>query len=853
VNPQIIDLCGGDTPDYDCEGDTPDYDYSDAENTPYAGREQAEVEPPRRQSVSPEPSVIKASPYFECRGGVPIQSQVRSSGGSFASLVPMTASTKKSPKRKTPTYEKEPTQSKKRAVPKFQAVETDIQNIPTSSAKLVTAFPQPKKKSVPKLQAVKTHSKNIPTGSAQLVTAFPREAVVHQGDWTGASHKVPRCPPGHTLLESSTHEDFKYMIDTKKCSAVLLSVLSDGKSLLSTDNSTKIADQVKRKQLGGKPIEAVVVGMSVIFVEIRTDCSLGILHKYYIPVVKHETRSHVPDCVWSAFEHLLSSHKVEKYMFNAQFQLRELLKAGSEEGAFKTLFPLRGRVNKIYDPMVAAYCMHSELESYAFSFLLQTYGAVSNADGIEPPKVAGLDNSLENDARSLYQLMQVLCAKLSKQNLRSAFMSVEMKMVPLLAEMEFGGIPANKKYLESLGPPISQVLSQLEGLVRTLVKGKIPHDFNIQSPHQVSELLFNTLKLIPPKKNTSSKKAKTDHASCNKEVLESMQSQHPVIKPIMQYRDLMKTEGTFVGGLAKHIKSHAIFGLTITPNWNHMGTATGRLSSSEPNMQNVTNDRESEFGLNLNVRNFLEARPDTVLVGADYSNLELRVLAHMSGDMSMTQLFSRGRTVDVIRLISSRCYSKSIEDVTNEERKKTKSALYGVIYGSGADVLARQLGISREEAKDQQQMIRNKFRGIQVLTDRVVKSATAQGFVLTIKGRRRIIKNLQSTFAPTREMGKRQAFNAAIQGSAADIIKVASIKMSEKMSELSDKGGECFSMVRLLAQIHDELLYEVPASLVKEFVPLLQNEMECAADMSVPLFVKVQTGNRWGDMKMCGA
>ena len=350
-------------------------------------------------------------------------------------------------------------------------------------------------------------------------------------------------------------------------------------------------------------------------------------------------------------------------------------------------------------------------------------------------------------------------------------------------------------------------------------------EFNINSPKQLGELLFEKLAL------PSGKKTKSGY-STDIEVLAALRDKHPVVPAVMEFRQLMKLKSTYVDGLLSEIAPDG----RIHTSFNMMATATGRLSSAEPNLQNIPVRTE----LGAEIRRMFVAEPGNVLIDADYSQIELRLLAHISGDEVMRNAFRNG--FDIHTVTASQVFGVQPDAVTPEMRRRAKAVNFGIVYGISRFALAEDLGVSRKEADDYMNQYFATYSGVRHYMDEIVKTARKQGYVATIMGRRRYLPELESPVFNIRAFGERVALNAPIQGSSADIIKLAMINTARRLRAENRKA-------KLILQIHDELIIEAPLAEAEQIKTLLREEMENVMRLSVPLTVDVAAGKNWAEAK----
>ncbi|MBO5924075.1 MAG: DNA polymerase I [Lentisphaeria bacterium] len=402
------------------------------------------------------------------------------------------------------------------------------------------------------------------------------------------------------------------------------------------------------------------------------------------------------------------------------------------------------------------------------------------------------------------------------------FYDVEMPLSQVLSKMEKRGIALDGKGLAGFGEKLSGELAALESAVYQAA-GK---EFNINSTKQLNTLLFEELKLEPAGKKTKS------GYSTDAEALEKMLDQHPVIELILKYRKIAKIHSTYVEGLLKYLQSDG----KVHTSFNMTATATGRLSSTEPNLQNIPTAAEAGG----EIRKFFHAGEDSVLIDADYSQIELRILAHIANDPVMINAFKNNE--DIHAVTASQIFNVNISEVTSAMRRQAKAVNFGIVYGISAFALANDLGISKKEAENYIASYFEKYSAVKNYLDNAVKTAKVSGYAETMWGRRRYLPELKSKIFAVRSFGERVALNMPIQGSAADLIKVAMIKVDSELKKAGLTAG-------LLLQIHDELLLSAPANEAEKAAGILKNAMESAAKLAVPLAVSLKIGKDYYSVK----
>lgn len=402
------------------------------------------------------------------------------------------------------------------------------------------------------------------------------------------------------------------------------------------------------------------------------------------------------------------------------------------------------------------------------------------------------------------------------------FNDIEMPLVPILAQIQFNGMIVDEEELKNFGDELKEQLNILTQEIYELCG----EEFNINSHQQLGKILFEKLKLPVYKKTKNGYTTDVD-------VLEKLKNEHPVIEKILEYRTLTKLNSTYVEGLMPYINKetkriHSSFHQTIT--------ATGRISSTEPNLQNIPTRAE----IGKHIREAFKPADGNIYIDADYSQIELRVLAHISQDKNMIHAFKHGE--DIHKQAASKVFNISIEDVTKEQRASAKAVNFGIVYGISDFGLANQIGVGNREAKEYINQYLNKYRGIRHFMKDIVDSAREQGYVETLFGRRRYIPEIKSTNYMVRQFGKRVAMNTPIQGTAADIMKIAMINVDKALKENEING-------RIVLQIHDELLLEVKKEDKEKAKKILKECMEQAMKLSVPLEVEISEGASWYEVK----
>ncbi len=468
-----------------------------------------------------------------------------------------------------------------------------------------------------------------------------------------------------------------------------------------------------------------------------------------------------------------------------------------------------------FDTELAAYLLDPTAGSYELRKLVQSYFTEDMA--AEPTT----SETWYADAAWVEALWGVLRPKLEELGLMGVLEQIELPLCPVLAEMEKQGMLVDQAALAQFGEKLRAEIAALE----TEIYEQAGETFNLNSTQQLGKILFEKLGLPPVKKT------KTGY-STSAEVLEKLRPAHPMIDKLLEYRQLTKLNSTYVEGLARGIgpdgRIHTSFQNTVT--------ATGRLSSTEPNLQNIP----VRTPLGAQLRTMFIAPPDWVLVDADYSQIELRLLACISGDERMIQGFLSGE--DVHTHTAAQVFGLSPEEVTPELRRRAKAVNFGIVYGISGFSLAQDIGVSQKEAKAYMEKYLETFAGVRAYMYNIKEQAKKDGYVATLMGRRRWLPELRSANFNMRSFGERVALNMPIQGTAADVMKLAMIRVAQA---LKDQGLEA----RLVLQVHDELIVECPQREAEQVKLLLEEEMEQVVKLAVPLTADAGVGRSWGEAK----
>lgn len=530
----------------------------------------------------------------------------------------------------------------------------------------------------------------------------------------------------------------------------------------------------------------------------------------------------------SYFKEILENENIKKYSYG----LNEMYVILEQNGIL-----LKGIE---FDAEIAAYILnpsnnHYKLEELASQYLNIDISEYLEAVGANQEKETQMtlfsqeENNIDFEKyhNAIYtyviaKLIEVMEPKMQEISSMDLFKNIEMPLVKVLAEMQYEGIYVDKEELISFGDKLKEEIESIKQEIYNL-SGE---EFNINSTQQLGVILFEKLKLPVYKKTKKGYSTDVD-------ILEKLKPEHPVIEKILEYRTLMKLNSTYIDGLIGYIneytkKIHSYFHQTVT--------ATGRISSTEPNLQNIPTRAEQ----GKQIKKAFKAQKGNIFIDADYSQIELRILAHISKDKNMREAFLNEE--DIHKQVASKVFDVPLEEVTKEQRTAAKAVNFGIVYGISGFGLAEQLGISRKKAEQYIEQYLNKYCGVKQFMDEIVEEAKQNGYVETLFHRRRYIPELSSNNYMVRQFGARVAMNTPIQGTAADIMKIAMIHVNERLKEEKLNA-------RLILQIHDELLIECNIEEKEKVKEILKESMEKAVKLEVPLEVEVSEATDWYDVK----
>jgi len=606
-----------------------------------------------------------------------------------------------------------------------------------------------------------------------------------------------------TQVETKPPQRDYHIINTTPALDELLNRLSAAKSFAFDLETTSL-----------DPMSAQLVGISL---------SPARGEAYYIPVghVGWGEVEQLPlEQVIARLKPLLEDNTSAKLAHNGKYDMEVLAEYGI---AVKNL---------TFDSMLAAYLLSEKslgLKALAFSKLAIEMTPITDLIGsgakqisMSQVEVARAADYACADADMTGQLAELLEVELHQQGLWQLFSQVELPLVPVLVHMERNGVALDTELLRQMSHRLGEQLLKLEAEIYN----SVGHQFNINSPQQLSAVLFDELKLPPARKTKGG-------YSTGAAVLEELRGVHPIIEFILGYRQLAKVKSTYIDALPSLINPKTG---RVHTSFNQTRTATGRLSSSEPNLQNIPVRGE----LGKEVRQAFIAPPGSYLLAADYSQIDLRALAHLSQDQSLLSAFHRDE--DIHTATAAQVFGVEPSEVTPDMRRVAKTVNFGVIYGMSDYGLEQATELSREEAAQFIAAYFEKYPGVKQYLESTKEQAREEGYVQTLLGRRRSIPEINSSNRQVREAAERMAINMPVQGTSADIIKVAMINLDREVDKRQLKS-------KMLLQVHDELIFEVPEAELEEMRQMVPEIMSTALELSVPLKVDIKTGTNWGEME----
>ena len=538
---------------------------------------------------------------------------------------------------------------------------------------------------------------------------------------------------------------------------------------------------------------------------------------FYVPVPQDEAEARK---IVEIFRPAYENEKILKIGQNLKYDYEVLMNYGVE---------IKG---KMFDTMIAHYVIQPELH-HNMDYLAEIYlnYQTIHIEELLGPKGKGQKNMSELDPKDVYEyaaedadvtlkLKNKLEAELRKYGAEELFYNIEMPLMPVLAEMEMNGVLIDTKSLAETSTVLTKRMEEVEREIYELAGG----EFNIASPRQVGEVLFDKLKIVE-----KAKKTKKGQYVTNEEVLQSLKGKHKIVGAILEHRGLKKLLGTYIDALPKLINSRTGH---IHTSFNQATTATGRLSSSDPNLQNIPVRGEE----GKEIRKAFIPEPGCLFFSADYSQIELRVMAHLSDDENMIEAFREGH--DIHAATAAKIYKEEMENVTRDQRTKAKRANFGIIYGITIFGLADRLEISREEARQLIDGYFETFPKVKEYMEKAKEEARSKGYVETLFHRRRYLADINSANGTVRGFAERNAINAPIQGTAADIIKVAMVRIHRRFKSENIRS-------KMILQVHDELNFSVYPDEKEKVERIVLEEMQNAFPMEVPLVADCGWGNNW--------
>lgn len=623
-----------------------------------------------------------------------------------------------------------------------------------------------------------------------------------------------------TLLARLPELSKKLSLPTDEVEVKKVEAVNNSKYLL-VDNNEQLSELVSKLEKA----QQVAIDTETSSLDSRHADLIGISLAYDEKSAYFVTAKLIGTAAWKKFGEILSKDKLFKIMHNAKFDIHVLHHAGIN-------------VTKVdFDTLVGAYLIKGgervlDLKSLVYQEFGKSMTPITDLIGergkeqktlLEVP-IADVAQYAAADADFTFRLMKKFQPELEHEKMDKLFNEVEMPLVTILTDMEETGVKIDIAYLAELAREMQSKIIELE---KTIYQ-QAGTEFNISSPKQLKEILFDKLNISPE----GLRHTKTGISTAASE-LEKMRGQHPVIDHLFEYRELTKLLSTYVAALPQLVDSttgrvHSSFNQTVT--------ATGRLSSSDPNLQNIP--ARGDWG--ARIRRAFIAETGNRLISVDYSQIELRVAAHLSQDKRMIEVFKAGR--DVHAATAAFIFGVDQDKVTPDQRRTAKEVNFGILYGMGAFGLAERTDLSRTEAKEFIDRYFKTFSQLKVWLDEIKDEARKFGAVRTLLGRKRNLPEINSGVAQVRAGAERMAINLPVQGTAADLIKVAMVKVAAKLPKIS-------TTAKMIMQVHDELVFEVPAEEVDIVVKTIKQEMENAIELKVPVVVDVKVGKNWSEME----
>ena len=621
------------------------------------------------------------------------------------------------------------------------------------------------------------------------------------GEENAPAPLAPPPPPAHSVADyniSNTSHDYQ-LVDTPEERSKLITLLSKQKSFCFDSETTNI-----------DPTQAELVGLSF---------AIKAHEAYYVPIPEDQVEAQK---VVDEFKPLFENEAIEKVGQNIKYDAIVLKWYGVE---------VKGQY---FDTMLAHYLLEPELR-HNMDYLSETYlkyqpVSISQLIGkkgkeqltMRDVPVEKVVEYAAEDADITLQLKEYLAPRLEKEGFRKLFDEIEAPLVKALVELEYAGVKVDADFLNEYSKELDQEIAELEQTIYKLADGR----FNISSPKQVGEILFEKMGL--PYRGS---KTKSGQYSTSEDKLAELAKEHPIIEDILKHRGLVKLKSTYVDALPKMVNPRTG---RIHSSFNQALAATGRLSSNNPNLQNIP-VRTPE---GAKVREaFIPRDEDHVILAADYSQIELRIIAEISGDEAMLDAFQTGK--DIHRATAARVFEVPYDEVTREQRYRAKTVNFSLIYGAGAHNLSMQLDIKRSEAKELIDQYFLRYPGLKGYMDKSVEEARKVGYVKTLMGRRRYLRDINSRNAVVRGHAERNAINTPIQGTAADMIKIAMVNIHQEFEKRQFQS-------KMVLQVHDELVFDAHKEELETIKPIIEQLMKnTIPGLKVPIVVEMGVGKNW--------
>ncbi len=621
-----------------------------------------------------------------------------------------------------------------------------------------------------------------------------------QGNLFGAPEPVMEAPASHSMADhniNNTKHEY-HLADSKETQDALIYLLERQKEFCFDTETTSIDAN-----------NAELVGIAF---------SFKAHEAYYVPFPEDQKEAQI---LLDRFKHVFENKGIAKIAHNIKYDALILKWYGVKlQGDF-------------YDTLIAHYLLEPEgrhgmdivaenMLKYQPVSIKSLIGSGKRQLSMRSVDIKRIKEYAGEDADITFQLYQLLFPKLEEAGMKKLYDTMEAPLIKTLIELEFNGVRIDKDYLKSISTDLDEMLKEIEKDIYESAGVR----FNIASPKQVGQVLFERLE-IPYRW----KKGKSKAFSTSEEKLNELSLEYKIVADILKYRGLAKLKSTYVDSLPKLINPRS---KRIHSSFNQALTATGRLSSNNPNLQNIP--IRSKAGAKVREA-FVPMDDDHIIVAADYSQIELRLIAELSGEEAMLSAFQKGQ--DIHTATAANIFEIPYDEVTKEQRNKAKTVNFSIIYGAGATNLSKQLGIKRVEATELIKQYFTKYSGLRAYMEDVVAKATETGYVETLMGRRRYLRNINSRNSFVRSHAERNAVNTPVQGTAADMIKLA---MNDVQQAIDDGGFK----TKMIMQVHDELVFDMPKDEQEKLIPIIEEKMRNAIpNLKVPIVVEAGVGRNW--------